>query len=183
VLLAGPAVPGEDVLVEQNRLLLTASGQSAEQVDAQVTFVHELCRLLRARADDAARALVRDRLRAQIAALPPEQRPAAEDVQAPVDEALRSFVTYDPAPALAALRVPVLAFYGGKDLQVPAAQSEPVLRERLAGNPDATVRTLDELNHLMQPAGTGLPQEYATIPTTLDPQVLELVTSWIGTHA
>jgi uncharacterized protein len=179
VLLAGPAVSGEDVLVEQNRLILTASGQSEEQVDAQVTFVHELCRLLRARADDEARALVRDRVRVQIAALPPEQRPAAEEVQAPVDEALRSFVTYDPAPALAALRVPVLALYGGKDLQVPAAQSEPVLRERLAGNPDATVRTIDGLNHLMQPAGTGLPQEYAAIPTTLDPQVLELVATWM----
>jgi dienelactone hydrolase len=87
------------------------------------------------------------------------------------------------APALAALRVPVLALYGGKDLQVPAAQSGPVLRARLAGDPDATVRTLDGLNQLMQPAATGLPQEYATIPTTLDPQVLELVTSWIGTHA
>ena len=180
VLLAGPAVTGEDVLVEQNRLIFVASGQAPQEVDAQVAFIRELCRLLRARADDAARALVRERVRGQAATLPPEQRAAAEQQGQPVDEALRAFVTYDPAPALAALRVPVLALYGGKDLQVPAARNEPVLRERLAGDPDATVRTLDGLNHLMQPAGTGLPQEYATIPTTLDPQVLELVTSWIA---
>ncbi len=44
---------------------------------------------------------------------------------------MRSFVTYDPGPALDALDVPVLAFFGGKDLQVPPTQSEPVLRKRL----------------------------------------------------
>jgi uncharacterized protein len=98
----------------------------------------------------------------------------------PVNEALRSFVTYDPAPALQALRVPVLAVYGGKDLQVPPAQSEPVMRELLAENPDATIRTFDGLNHLMQPATTGHPREYGPTETTMDPQVLVLITEWVG---
>jgi hypothetical protein len=180
VLIAAPAVTGEEVLVEQNRLLYAASGRSPEQVDDQVAFIRELCRLLRARDDDAARALIRDRVRADAATLPEEQRAAAEQAAPPVDEALRGFATYDPTPALEALRVPVLAVYGGKDLQVPPAQSEPVLRERLAGNPDATIRTFDGLNHLMQPAGTGLPQEYAAIGTTMDPAVLTLITEWVA---
>ena len=180
VLIAGPAVSGEEVLVEQNRLLLAASGETPQQVDEQVAFVRELCRLLRARDDDAARALIRDRARAQAATLPPEQRAAAEQDQIPVDEALRSFVTYDPAPALQALRVPVLAVYGGKDLQVPPAQSEPVLRALLDGHPDATIRTFDGLNHLMQPATTGHPREYGPTETTMDPQALALITEWLG---
>lgn len=180
VLIAAPAVTGEEVLVEQNRLLYAASGRTPQQVDEQVAFIRELCRLLAARDDEAARVLVRDRVRADAANLPEEQRAAAEQAAPPVDEALRNFATYDPAPALEALQVPVLAVYGGKDLQVPPAQSEPVMRERLAGNPDATIRTFDGLNHLMQPAGSGLPQEYATIETTMDPAVLALIGEWVA---
>jgi hypothetical protein len=44
---------------------------------------------------------------------------------------------------------------------------------------DATVRVLDGLNHLFQPAETGLPTEYAQIETTMAPRALRVVSSWI----
>ncbi|MGH3777198.1 MAG: hypothetical protein ACRDRR_15945 [Pseudonocardiaceae bacterium] len=72
-----------------------------------------------------------------------------------------------------------MALFGGKDLQVPPAQSEPVLRTRLADNPDITVRTFPQLNHLMQPATTGALDEYARIETTISPEVLDTVTQWL----
>lgn len=75
--------------------------------------------------------------------------------------------------------MPVLAFYGGKDVQVPPRQSAPVLRDLLSDNPDATVRVFPGLNHLMQPATTGGLEEYGAIETTISPTVLELVTSWL----
>jgi hypothetical protein len=78
-----------------------------------------------------------------------------------------------------ALRVPVLAFFGGTDLQVPPAQSEPAMTSLLAGNPDATVRTQPGLNHLMQPSATGNPSEYGSIETTVAPEVLDLVVGWL----
>jgi len=40
----------------------------------------------------------------------------------------RSFITHDPAQAIRRVRVPVLALYGGRDLQVEAAQNLPPLR-------------------------------------------------------
>ena len=83
------------------------------------------------------------------------------------------------APALSALRVPVLAFFGGKDLQVPAAQSEQPMRDHLAADPDATVHVFPGLNHLMQPANTGNPSEYSAIETTVAPEVLTFVTDWL----
>ena len=67
---------------------------------------------------------------------------------------------HDPAPSLDALAVPVLAFYGGQDLQVP-------------------VETFPDLNHLMQPATSGAPTEYATIETTLAPEVVDVITRWL----
>jgi hypothetical protein len=36
-----------------------------------------------------------------------------------------------------------------------------------------------ELNHLMQPATSGTLTEYATIETTLAPEVLDLITRWL----
>jgi uncharacterized protein len=181
VLMAGPAVTGEDVLALQNRMILEQAGAPPEQVQSQVGYIHELSRLLAAGDDDGARALSRARITEQAATLPEDQRPSPEEIEAqlPVSPAFRAFVTYDPAPALAALDVPVLAFFGGKDLQVPPEQSEPAMRELLAGDPGATVRVLPGLNHLMQPAITGSPVEYGAIETTIAPEVLDLVTGWL----
>jgi hypothetical protein len=181
VLVAGPAVRGQDVLELQNRTILEQAGASPAQVEAQVAYVRELSRLLAAGDDDAARQLARNRIAEQMAALPADQRPTPEEVEAqlPVSPAFRSFVAYDPAPALASLHVPVLAFFGGKDLQVPPSQSEPAMRALLAGDPAATVRVLPGLNHLMQPATTGSPTEYASIETTMAPEALDLITGWL----
>lgn len=111
--------------------------------------------------------------------LPAERKSTDQEVDALVTTYMASLITYDPAPALSALRVPVLAFYGSKDLQVSAAQNEGPARTLLAADPDATVHVFDGLNHLMQPATTGSPSEYAKIETTIDPQVLTYVTGWL----
>ncbi|HYH32504.1 MAG TPA: alpha/beta fold hydrolase [Pseudonocardia sp.] len=187
VTMAGPAVSGEDVLVLQNRLLLEAAGAPAARVEDQVAYVEDLIGLLRAQDYAAARSLVEQQITEQAAGLPAEQRPSPEQVAAQADAMvspyMRSFLVHDPTASLEALDVPVLAFYGGKDLQVPASQSAPVLRHLLADNPDATIRTFPGLNHLMQPATTGAIDEYAGIPTTIDPQVLDLVTRWLDERA
>ncbi|MFC3961239.1 alpha/beta hydrolase family protein [Nocardia jiangsuensis] len=178
VLMAGPSVPGRDVLIEQNGLLLTAAGATPEEARAQQEYVAEWSALLVAGDTAGARAATER----QEAGLPPEQRstPAALDAQeAPV---MRSFLAYDPAPALRAVRVPTLAVFGGKDLQVPPAQSEQPMRDLLAGAPDPTVRTFPGLNHLLQPANTGSPSEYAAIETTIDPAALTFVTDWLTTR-
>jgi hypothetical protein len=127
VLMAAPAVSGEDVLVRQNELLLALAGSSSEQVEAQVAFLRELVALLRAEDYDRARDLARTRVAEQAAALPVEQRPTPEQVEAQVvaltSPVVRALVTHDPAVALAELSVPVLAFYGGEDLQVPRSRA------------------------------------------------------------
>lgn len=173
VLMAGPSVSGGDVLVEQNQLLLTAAGLPTDQVDAGVENIRTLVAQVRAGDLDAARQAARDQAAAQ--GLPADQADAAA---AQVD-ALVPFLTYDPQPALRALRIPTYAFFGSKDLQVPPAQSEQPMRDALAGAPGSEIRTFEGLNHLMQPAQTGTPAEYATIETTIAPEVLDAVTTWL----
>ena len=50
------------------------------------------------------------------------------------------------------------------------------------GNRDVTVHRLPGLNHLFQPAGTGLVGEYGAIEETIAPQVLELIRDWLPTR-
>jgi hypothetical protein len=93
----------------------------------------------------------------------------------------RYFLRYDPAPALRATRVPVLALNGSLDLQVPADENLAGIQQalRAAGNRDVTVEKLPGLNHLFQTATTGAPSEYGEIEETMAPVVLERVTAWI----
>lgn len=94
------------------------------------------------------------------------------------------FVRHDPASVLRQVDVPVLALYGSNDLQVPPDQNVKPMRTALqeSPSPDATVRVLDGLNHIFQPAETGLPSQYSQIETTMAPRALETVSEWIRTQ-
>jgi len=179
--MAGPAVSGEEVLVVQNRLIRAQAGLPAPDIEAYVGFIREFTALLRAGQRDAALAAARAEIVRQVDMLPEAQRLGTEeiDAQAAATLDLSTFLLFDPAPALRDLRVPVLAFFGEKDLQVPPAQSEGPMRELLAADPDATVQTFPGLNHLMQPTATGAITEYGTIETTIAPEVLDAVTAWL----
>ncbi|MEV6275688.1 alpha/beta fold hydrolase [Nocardia sp. NPDC051832] len=175
ILMAGPSVPGRDVLIEQNRVLLAAAGESPDAIEKQVQFVSEWSGLL-STGDLAGAKAVQQR---HNETLPADQRQSQEAIDAVNTRYMGSFLGYDPGPDLSALRIPVYAFFGAKDLQVPPSQSEQPMRDRLAGNPDATVQTFPDLNHLMQPAPTGQISEYTTIETTIDPVVLTAITNWL----
>lgn len=192
VMLAGPGVTGEEIVLAQGELIARAEGASDEAIRRNRETQEKLFGIVRSEPDTAVAAeKLRAALRESVAALPEDQRAQAdqsltpEAIEAQVRQVnspwFRFFLTYDPRPALERVKVPVLALNGGKDLQVPP---ELDLREVKAalergGNPDATVRMLPGLNHLFQKASTGSPSEYATIPETMDPTALEAVGSWI----
>ncbi len=190
VLVGGPALPGEALLTMQRRALAEASGQPpgalAAGAAAHAKLLATAKRLTTTGADSVALA---DSLAALVRA---QLGPQARDgdgregvVQAQVRSLLtpwfQHFLTYDPRPALRETRVPVLAVIGTKDLQVPAdtnlAATEQALRA--GGNGAITMRALDGLNHLLQPAPTGAPAEYGQIETTLAPEALDLIAGWV----
>ncbi|WP_054814503.1 alpha/beta hydrolase family protein [Nocardia arizonensis] len=175
ILMAGPAVPGGDVLIEQTRVIMAADGASQEDIDREVATSTEMVRLLKAGDIEGAKAFL-ERANAEAS---PDERVPDEQVDAQITPYFTALITYDPTAALSALRVPVLAFFGDKDLQVLATQNEGPTRTLLAADPDATVRTFAGLNHLMQPTATGKPSEYAGNEITLAPEVLTTVTDWL----
>jgi hypothetical protein len=95
---------------------------------------------------------------------------------------MRFILAYDPRPTLAAVRVPVLALCGSKDLIGPPDLHLPALRKALAHDRDVTILEIRGLNHFFQHAATGSRSEFATIDETLAPEVLAVTSSWIAKH-
>jgi fermentation-respiration switch protein FrsA (DUF1100 family) len=178
VLLAAPGVPGEQLLLQQSAAILRATGAGEAQVERARGYNTRIYRIVREESDPRVAAeKIRPVLRE--AGVPAEQTEG--QLAALLLPWYRWFLVYDPRPALRALRIPVLALIGGKDLQVPPAENLPAIEEALAsgGNSHHTVRELPGLNHLFQTAGTGLMDEYPRIEETFAPQALEAIGSWI----
>ena len=185
VLLAGPAVRGDDVLRAQSAAMMRAAGQDDAAVAKNRAVQDALFDAVSEAADDAdldaklaavAEAMLRDVPAADREAARPNVEAQTRRMAAPW---MRAFVALDPAPALRKLRRPTLAAFGGRDLQVTAEANVLPMTRALAGNPAAAVVVFPNLNHLFQPAETGLPGEYGTIETTLDPRLLGTVTAWV----
>jgi len=174
VMLAGPAAPGADVLTEQSRQIQLASGIGAPVVDANTTVQARIMAAIAANAEDPVAAS--DAVRAVAAEFGLPRQVAEQAARQAENPWMRWFVAHDPRPDLSAMDVPLLALYGGKDVQVPAAQSAGIVRQ-LA--PHAEVIVLPDLNHLMQTASSGLPAEYAGIEETINADALALIVRWI----
>lgn len=190
VLLAGPGMPSAELLMLQGALISRAGGESEAEVQRTIALQRELFSAIAQTADSTAlHARLREisaRFRASLTA---EERAQPGYSDATMEATLgtlvspwyRWFIRYDPAPALRATRVPVLALNGSLDLQVPPDENLAGIVQglRAAGNRDVTTEELPGLNHLFQTATTGAPSEYAQIEETMAPVVLERVTAWI----
>jgi len=175
VLIAGPAVSGEALLVEQSRRIQLGSGIDPAVAESNVATQARIMHAVAENAGSAEAAIAAVDAVLTGAGMPEAQRQAiAPQFASPWP---RWFIAHDPRASLAALHIPVLALYGGKDVQVPADQNAPALRAIL---PSAEVVVLPNLNHLMQPAETGMTSEYATIPTTIDPSALSAIVDWVA---
>jgi pimeloyl-ACP methyl ester carboxylesterase len=176
VLLAPPGVRGDQVLLTQKRAIELASGMPADIVDRSIATQTEMIAAVMASSDaEAIRSKVSTLLMARGV---PADRAAviAADAASP---AFRGLLDRDPIPALKMLDQPVLVIAGARDLQVLPDVNLPPIRAALAGNRDARIVLMPGLNHLLQPATIGTPQEYVSIPTTIDPAVLDLIEHWV----
>jgi pimeloyl-ACP methyl ester carboxylesterase len=188
VLLAGPGVPGDELLVRQQELLSRAAGMDDEQVATIVAKQTELLELVEAQAEEGPlRDAVRELVRAQLgAAAEPEsvEQATAQATLTVTGPWFRYFVSHDPRASLRALKVPVLALIGEKDLQVDPRQNLPEIRKALqaGGNPDFTVEELEGLNHLFQQASTGAIGEYYRLEESFNPDALATIASWISSR-
>jgi hypothetical protein len=198
VLMSGPALTGEKIMLAQAELIAAAERVPEEQVRANADLQRMIFAAVRSGTGWEAVTEAGEKLALSvIARLPEEQRKAMGDPQAAARQGIMAevsrvrspwwkfFLDYDPAPTLAKVQVPVLALFGEKDLQVPAAANQRVMEEVFArsGHKDHRIVVMPGANHLYQQASTGSVSEYATLKKEFVPGFLDLLTTWIGERA
>jgi len=181
VMLAGPGLRGDRLLLAQNAALAAASGLGADAI-AETNALN--ARLYAIAQKDGEPAAIKAELVAAMAgamggAIPAEVASRAADQL--LSPWIRAFLAIDPVDYLSKVRIPALALNGTKDLQVPAEEDLAAIGRALeaAGNKAYSLIKLEGLNHLFQRAGTGLPQEYAAIAEDFAPEALAALGDWI----
>jgi uncharacterized protein len=177
VMMAGPGVKGDELLVVQVEALDEANGASHEQAEKEGAEERKVLDAVEQSKDSADLEKV---LRADLPAGTSDDALQAQ-IKTLNSPWFRFFLQYDPAASLRKLTCPVLALNGEKDRQVSPDQNLPAIRKALAesGNKNYEVDELPGLNHLFQTANTGALSEYATISQTIAPIALEKISSWI----
>jgi hypothetical protein len=193
VMLAGPGVTGEEILIGQQYLISRAMGMREDVAEKNNETERYILETIQGEKDDAAaQRKVREGLEKMSESMTEDQRGAVKETIANLEKEMqtltspwfRAFLSYDPRPALKKVKVPVLAMNGALDLQVPPHQNLPAIAAALeaGGNPDYEIVKLPHLNHLFQTAQTGAPTEYAKIEETFAPVALQVLGDWIGRH-
>ncbi len=178
VSLAGPAVNGIEVLKEQQKAILRASGMTEEAVQFSSNANAQLLDIIEASSDrEEADTLLRQLLKGWGY----NEELTEQTVGQMASPWMYYFLKYDPTEAIVKTNCPALLLNGSKDLQVLASQNLPAYERIIAehGKTNLTLRELPDLNHLFQHCETGSPNEYFTIEETISPEVLERIVEFV----
>ncbi|WP_052078599.1 alpha/beta hydrolase [Spirochaeta lutea] len=163
VLLAGPGVPGKEISLMQAMTL--------EDYDpAQQESYH---RFFKTAIDIASSNMALSEIKSDLTEhyktsehLLRAMLPSGYNLDAFIDVAVetstrpwsRFFYNHDPAKELRTITIPVLSLIGTHDVQIPAEVNNPAIQTALeqAGNPNFTIKDLENLNHMFQESETGM---------------------------
>ena len=164
VLIAAPALRGEDRVLEQQRLELDRLNLSDAERQARIDLQ---TRIHRAVLDDGGWDNI--------------PQPLRETADTPW---FRSFLEFDPADSLRRIRQPVLLVQGSLDQEMPthhADQLETTAESRTRRGATVERVRLEGVNHLLTPARTGSVEEYASLADArVTPAVVDAIIDWIG---
>ena len=178
VLLSGAARPLDEVTRWQIESILVAQGAADEQIGAALAQQDEYFAFVEESAGEWSDYSV-EGLREE---LPWLTDAAAEQLLAtPLSLSwLREHYVDDTAATLYLVTPPILAINGEKDLQVPAAEADEILRiAELGGNEDVTVMRLPDLNHLLRHHPEEPNLIFRHLDEPVDSRVLEAVNEWV----
>ena len=181
VSLAGPSVNGIEVLKEQQKAILKASGMSEEAVQFNSNTNAQMFDIIEASSSrEEADSLLRNLLKGWGY----NEELTEQTVGQMASPWMYYFLKYDPTEAIVKTNCPALLLNGSKDLQVIASQNLPEYEKIIAdyGKTSMTLRELPGLNHLFQHCETGSPNEYFEIEETISTEVLEMIVGFVNQH-
>lgn len=192
VSLAGPGVPGDQIIFRQSEDISRASGIDEKEIKRSVEANRRLFPVLKKEKDnnEASRKMTEEykKILMKEKVSPAETEKELAQFQASMNPSsltwLRYFVSTDPSVYWKKVKCPVLALNGEKDLQVAAEVNLPAIGKALKAGGNTSVNTvkLPGLNHLFQHTDTGLPSEYGSIEETFSEEALKIIAEWIKNH-
>ncbi|MCL1648573.1 alpha/beta fold hydrolase [Elizabethkingia anophelis] len=189
ILLAGPGLPGNELLTLQNKRIDEVYGATPEQIEDDIkvkSFFFKFVREYKGHnfSKDAHEEL--EKFFAQNTTKIPAkaQVQLSETLINSMVPWMISFLKSTPEQYLVQVKIPVLALNGSLDLQITPEENLQAIKNALikAGNKDFEVLEIPGLNHLFQTAKTGNPKEYEEIEETFSPKALEIMKNWIQKH-
>ena len=181
VMMAGPVMPGHELLLAQSRAVMQAEGHNGEVIQENLQTNRSIYQEVMKDAPDYGK--VEGLLRDAFSRLDSSRREQVIDRQMEFLKSpwMKFFLQYDPASAIAGSDHPILALFGRKDTQVPAEQNIRELRKIIQNSQqnNITIITIEHANHLFQRARTGSPSEYGKLEKELVEGFGEKVTEWI----
>jgi len=194
VLMAATGVDGVAISLSQSESMLRAAGTSEEEIKvAQDVNKAVFAVVAKSEGDADLTKELQQAIEAVILTIPETiKEEEAKNLRAEVPNLnrrlkgkwLRFFHSYDPRPALANIKCPVLAIIGSKDTQVLPDLNMPEIKKALiaGGNKDFKMVEIAGLNHLFQECETGAMGEYISIQETFNPKALSEIGDWISQH-
>jgi pimeloyl-ACP methyl ester carboxylesterase len=192
VLLAGPGLPGDEVLRSQQKAILKAMGAGAEKIELMQRLQKAAVTAVMKAAPDKSKAEAKGAVKAFLDSLTEAERKSlglGKTAEEPLDAIVGQVATpwmayffkYDPRPTLGKVRCPVLAVNGELDLQVVPGENLSAIESAVkgGGNDKVTTKEFPKLNHLFQKSKTGLPNEYGQIEETFDAEALKYLAEWV----
>lgn len=191
LLIAAPAMRGDSLLLEQTRLIGMGSGLSNEQLEkASVLNRKFYTAVIEGQEWSVLEPELKNFLQEEFGAVPTisesdkntmlEQK--LEGLKAQYQSPwLTEFLRYSPVNDLRKIQIPILAVYGGKDVQVPEKSNRAAMEKlfRQSGKSNAQIKTFEQANHLFQEANSGLPTEYADLNKQYVNGFIMAVSTWI----
>jgi fermentation-respiration switch protein FrsA (DUF1100 family) len=163
VLMSGMAIPGRELILEQQQHVLGAGNLPEAERTQRVELQKKILE-----------AAVTEK---GWESLPPEVRGLVDTPW------YRSLLTFDPAKTMDRVKQPILILQGDRDAQV-----KPYHADRLAElgrarkkSGSTEVKHFPTLNHLFVPAETGEVAEYSTLQTrAISPEVAGAIAAWVA---
>lgn len=187
VLLAGPGIPINQLMLKQTEVNSRFSGIKEEEIAISLELNKKFYEiLLHEENNDSAKLKIEQIVADHVNSMPSE---IAEQIVQELPQItstmlspwFRYFINFNPEHYLRQINCPVLAINGNKDCQVSAVENLAGIRKSVKETNNKNVYTyiMPDLNHLMQHCETGYVNEYIKIEETFSEEVMKIIADWI----
>jgi uncharacterized protein len=194
VMMSGPCVSGDQILLSQLKALLKANGLMDSEIDRNMQLQKMANNAMKTGEGwDKFREQMKIMEYEKIRKLSEDERKNITNIDSAVEQNVnlqikqaqlpwtKYFVQYDPTLVMNKIKCPILAMFGELDLQVIADINVLGLQNIMKDSPNKnwSYKVFPKANHLYQEAITGGFEEYAKLKKEFVPGFLEYFTEWI----